>query len=327
MPRLIEPSDIPTSLWDPNHAPTAECPKAGCLKLPKTFSDAYKALLHELLLIDRAEVAETNTEGGATGDNGDGGFEEHFARRFSGSAARVQLYSLDPRNTFSTTSDALFALFAGGTVRLLDIPIGAGAASAVLLSVVAELRLSNILPSYPTNVKVFGGDVDKKALRAAGKLFRALEADWTKAGLSVVLNPVDWDASDDESSIALIEHWRAGHQSHERCATIVANFSGYLCNYLTDIQRRRFEERDFMIRQVVLAANRLSAPLFWIEPNRKHVPAMFNWVSQKIVSKYKGILQMYSGHRHELSTTESPLSNTVHFTTRAMGVHWNIAKQ
>lgn len=321
MPRLVEPESIPLELWDPSHPPTAECSQPGCLRLPDRFTAAYNSLLSELGLMDRACVAESTTVGGATG--GDGGFEEHFSRRFSGSAARVQLYALDPRLVFSTTSDALFTLFAGGSIRILDVPFGAGAASAVLLSVVAELRSRKVLPSNPTYVTVIGGDIDEGALRTASKLFDRLYDYWLQSGLHVSVKSRVWDASSDESTMDLIDDLRSGFQSHERCATIIANFSGYLCEYVEASQCRRFEEIEYTIRHLLLASAKLGGTVFWIESKEKHVPNLFKWLQERIVAKYKRMRPAYSDIRHDLSTARSPVAENSHFTARCCGAHWS----
>lgn len=325
MPRILEPHQIPCSLWDPKHAGNLECGEGG-LSLPPDFSTAYSQLLSEHNLLERAKEPEDATTGGSTGSAGDGGASEHFARRFSGSAARMQLCVLDPKNTLSNTSDSLLKLFAGCGVHLLDIPMGTGAASALLISAVAELRAKDVLPKNATEVNVIGGDIDDQAMRISSKLYEKLKPTWVKSGINTSLKCQPWDIDSDESTAALIEIWIKTKKENEKSAIVLANFSGFLWQRIGTTDKRKITEADFNIRQILIAATKLDAPLFWVEPAGKDSSGMFSWLSSKIGQRFKLIKPATAGSKKAKSLTISPVS-ALTFTARAEITSWEISKQ
>ena len=86
----------------------------------------------------------------------------------------MELAVLDPKNDLENVSDYFIRAFSGGRIRLLDIPCGCGAASAALLTTVAELRRKNVIPRMPLEVSLTGGDISDTAVDYAEALFRYL---------------------------------------------------------------------------------------------------------------------------------------------------------
>ena len=170
--RLLDPKDIPQSLWDGDKL----------LLLPQPLKDAYhKTLKTRGLLEDALEAPSSEGDiGGKSKDK----TAWHFARRFSGSCARVELAILDPKDELGDASDYFLRVFSGGRVSLLDIPCGSGAASATLLMVVAELRRLNIIPREPLEVFLTGGDKSDTARENACLIFNELRQSLTTKGYS-----------------------------------------------------------------------------------------------------------------------------------------------
>jgi hypothetical protein len=99
--QIFEVTDIPTSLWDPSHEHgIAKLPK-GKLRLPIRLEEAYRQALDDLGLIAMASDI-SDREVGPIGEQGEDGAHEHFAKCYSGSCGRVQLFALDPLAQFYT---------------------------------------------------------------------------------------------------------------------------------------------------------------------------------------------------------------------------------
>ena len=130
--------DIPFSLWDSAHERGKGALPKGKLRLPARLEQAYQQVLEELDLVAMASDTRSR-DSGPIGEQGEAGAHEHFAKRFSGSCGRIQMFTLDPHNTFKTPRLALATIFSGGKVRLLDIPLGAGAAAIEILCLVGQL--------------------------------------------------------------------------------------------------------------------------------------------------------------------------------------------
>ena len=125
--RLVKSSDLPRTLWQVDD---------GMLVLPAAVSRVYRNMLAEKGLMD--EALNAHSDDGPVGGIKDSDTRRHFSARFSGSSARAQLAVLDPKDDLRNASDLFVKTFSGGKVGLLDIPCGAGAASAALLGCVAK---------------------------------------------------------------------------------------------------------------------------------------------------------------------------------------------
>ena len=219
--QVFEASEIPRSLWDPAHVHSrADLPK-GQLRLPARLEQAYLEALHETGLIDPASNPSSR-ESGEIGEQGAEGARQHFATRFSGSCARIQLFALDPHQTFKTTRQALALLFSAGKVRLLDIPLGAGAGAVALLSLIAELRSegNRILPRFDLDVQVVGGDHNSHQIVLAELVFQKLRPWWLEQGINATLETMNWDILSDEQTEDLVHLWEGGLIPRKRGLTL-----------------------------------------------------------------------------------------------------------
>ena len=220
--------EIPTSLLRLAKAPDGT--EVRMLVLPPLFVEAYREMLDELGLRGGAESQMPNDEGPQGGIT-EQATREHFARSFSGSAARAQLVMLDPTDAFKTTRDVLVQLFSGGHVELLDVPCGCGASSALLLCLVAELRQEGVLPKLPLHVGVTGWDISPPARRMKRELFRKLKPILTPTGIDIRMNRVRikaWDVTKEEGTSERIADWLKTKSANAAVGVIAANFSGFL---------------------------------------------------------------------------------------------------
>ena len=127
--RLLRPELLPQTLWDRD---------ASALYLPPCLAAAYKTLIarHSLKALAGQRDANNPPVGGLS----QGDTDKHFAQAFDGSAARTQLAILNPHGLTTSASNSFLACLAGNTVRLVDAPCGAGAASFAFLSTVAGVN-------------------------------------------------------------------------------------------------------------------------------------------------------------------------------------------
>jgi hypothetical protein len=229
MERLIKVNELPHSLWFPEYVSNARPDRKGIVKLPEQLRVAYHSSLIKCGLLEAATALDDDGEDeGAIGGLEQGAAEEHFATRFSGSVARMQLYALDPLNNFATILDSLVATFSTGKVSILDIPFGVGASSVSIISVLAELRKEGVLEARPVVVDVLGGELDPKAISISKGLIAALSPWWKEQNIDTRFSAQEWDILSGDSTIDLMDKWNEEASERDRCALVGGNFSGFL---------------------------------------------------------------------------------------------------
>ncbi len=244
--RILRPEDIPKSLWNDDNL----------LHLPTALRDAY---LKTLISKDKLEVACKEYQSGPIGGETPEETDLHFVRRFGGSCARVELAVLDPKNDLKNASDFFMRAFSGGRVRLLDIPCGCGAASAVLLATVAELRRQNVLPREPLEVIVTGGDKSDPARNYAELIFGELKEALRNQGIFVSVSLHSWDVMDGASTTSLLDQWLS-NQDCDRFFLLIANFSGVLSN------KGKIRKAREQLGEVFRWTGARRSTIAWIEP-------------------------------------------------------------
>lgn len=265
--RLIPPSDLPPELWSPTFT-------GGRLSPPAALSGAYRAVLTRLGLSER--VLEEGAAGAVGGESKEE-TDKHFAERFSGSCGRTQLAVLDPKDDLGATSDTLVKAAAGGQLAVLDVPSGCGAGAATLLSVIAELRRTGVVPRQPLDVTIVGGDVSPRAGQVAGELMSHLRPELRRQGVFVRFVPVMGDILDAKSTTALIERWadEARRIGCTRRLVLIANCSGFMANKVNEAKER--------LGEVFRRAELEDAALVWVEPQTKKAGNMFKSMIKKLV--------------------------------------------
>jgi hypothetical protein len=263
---FVKSYQIPDTLWRPP-ATGAEQTES-VLVLPPLLVQVYRELLAELGLRQTAENQTPNDEGPQGGITVEA-THEHFSRNFSGSCARVQLVTLDPNEVFETTRNALVRLFAGGELSLLDIPCGAGAAGATLLSLVAELRRQAVLPRQPLRVMIVAGDISVPARMLKRRLFEKLSPRLKEFGIEVNLAIRCWDVEDEDQTSELVAAWIKRRHPRARTGVLAVNFSGFLHN------------------RVNRCAGQLhGATVFWVEPQTNQaLTGLFPGLQRHVLSR------------------------------------------
>ena len=282
--RFLKPKDVPKSLWDGDNL----------LSLPQPLRDAYhKTLKTKGLLEEALKASPQGSIGGESAEETD----QHFAHRFDGSCARVELAVLDPKDELSDASDHFVRAFSGGCVRLLDIPCGSGAASAALLTTVAELRRKKIIPREPLEVFLTGGDISDTARCNADLVFSELQQALRNQGIFLNVSLPQWDISDAASTTSLLNKWLADAPDCNKSFLIVANFSGFLG---IDKNLEKVEER---VGEVFRWARVRKSTTAWLEPpmNKKKEKWLREWF-EKIFFKLVGWLSKPAGPNHKLTT-------------------------
>lgn len=216
MARLIEPADIPETLW---HTETK------CLRLAPELLTAWKYLLKDVGLEEKAlQAVPAGKIGGLSKKETD----DHLAWRFSGSSARVQLSLLDPHHELADVADTFAKVLSGGTVLIADLPCGSGAAVLTLLASIAELRQEDRIPRNPLYVKVVGGELSKFARDYASRAMDHIKAALADQAIWVSAEFLSWDALDRFSTADLTNRLTVLGQECSARLIVLANFSGFL---------------------------------------------------------------------------------------------------
>jgi hypothetical protein len=246
--RLLRPEDIPSALWDAHHDSVCFGP---------ALTGAYRQTLENNDLLTRAITAEPQ---GSVGGISNKAAEEHFISAFCGSCARVRLAVLDPNLELGNASNLLVNALSGGRLALLDIPCGAAAASASLLSAIAELRSCKAIPRQPLEVFLVGGELSDRARQLGSELIGTLKENLEPQGIFVYESFVKWDVCDSISNTSLINHWEEHAKDCSHHLVIVANCSGFL--HLD----KKFEEAQPQFEEIFRWTACRSSTVIWIEP-------------------------------------------------------------
>ena len=248
--RYLRPSDIPQSLWDGNNL----------LFLSQSIRKVYLEALESKGLLEEARKVSTYV---ATGGESQEETDLHFAHRFDGSCARVELAVLDPKSELKDLSDHFIRAFSGGRIRLLDIPCGCGAASAALLSTIAELRHRNAIPREPLEVFLTGGDISDPARCYAELIFGELEQTLRNQGIFVKVSLPQWDIRDAASTTVLLDKWLTDAPDCNRSFLLIANFSGFLGT------EKHLEEVEERMGEVFRWARARDSTTVWLASSRQ----------------------------------------------------------
>ena len=217
MARLIQPEDIPDTLWN---ADTQR------LHLAPMLLTAWMHLLQHAGLQDKA--LQPSPKGAKIGGLSKEETDAHLAWRFSGSSARVQLGVLDPQDELAGVADAFAKVFSGGTVLVVDLPCGSGAAILTLLASISELRRQGRIPRHPLNVKVVGGELSEFALDYASLAVSHIKEALAEQAIWVSAKFLRWDALDKFSTADLTNCLTVLGQECSARLMILVNFSGFL---------------------------------------------------------------------------------------------------
>lgn len=262
MERLIPKSMIPITLWD-----------GELMYLPPQLVSKWEALLIENGLFERAKQRSPE---GFTGGRSKEDTDNHFAWRFTGSSARVMLAMLDPNEELQQSSDAIAKMFSGNKVFLVDLPMGAGAASVAILSVLCELRKQKLIPRMPLEISIIGGDISPYAQEYAKAALQRLIPDLEEQAISIDYTVVHWDVCDSFSNTDLIKCLTIKSQN---CATkllLMTNFNDFL------EKDKKWKEAEPQLNELFRYSRDKNSVAVWLEPQLNvvvlsFIPRLITW--------------------------------------------------
>lgn len=269
MTRIIEPTEIPESLWnkDDSH-----------LVLPQILIDEwYKIICRENLLEYALEEFTDESGGGLTKEETD----KHFAKKFTGSCARIMLSLLDPNEELGKITNAYAKTFSGNKVFIVDIPCGAGAATALLLSVFSELRKLKCLPRQPLEIEVIGGEISESARGYAKTIWDNIKPSLKEQGINFSYNIFPWDITDKLGSTNFNQEIVIRSQAYPVKILLISNFSLFL---KSDTNKKKSERQ---LEELFRYSRGLQTLALWIEPytiekNNK----LIDWIQKTINSAF-----------------------------------------
>lgn len=245
---VIGKRSLPSELW-----------KDEMLHIPSALVEAYRKELENNNLLALAKSIEINRSpiGGA------GRIEtlEHFATRYGVSICRVESVVIDPQNAFASLPDDLLATFSDGTISILDVPCGTGAAGTGILSTLAVLRKAHVIAKLPINVKIMAGDCSQSGLDIYKQLLLELNPHFESVGIKVEFNGCLWDAKQPNSTANLIDIWLRNSGTDDELLVIIANFSGEA--------GRNFKEFERSFQHIHERLHSRTSSVIWIEPLMK----------------------------------------------------------
>lgn len=262
--RLLLPSQLPTSLWES---------ASETLQLPEALANAYVVHIDRLGLrnLANARSDDRGPVGGPSKESAD----QHFAQSFGGSAARAMLALLDPNFEGGSTSDSFITSTAGTSLALTDAPCGAGAAALAFLSTIAELRAKEVLPRYPLDVKLVGGELSPHAIDHARQLFADLHTDLERQAIFVHPQFHRWDVLDGVSTADLVKASTVHGASCASRLLVIANFNGFL------VKERKQKEAQPQLDELLRYASGGRSLAVWIEPDMNRATSkggLFSWL-------------------------------------------------
>lgn len=247
------------------------------LLLPVSLVDAYSDVITASGLYAKTQEnrPDPSPVGGPTQEQSD----EHFAHSFDGSAARVQLVQLNPRGEMPTAAASLGRLLSGGDLCLVDLPSGAGAGALTLLTVLAHLRLTNILPRQPLNVRLMWGEISDPARAYSLEMLQRIDLQLRAQGIQVTVDAFHWDVLSDLSNQNLLEKIAQTRLHFPQTLLFVSSFSGFLH------RAGKLKEAETNLHAIFKFCSGDLNAMVWIEPATNGVISEFVQSIVKFVAK------------------------------------------
>lgn len=245
---ILNKDKIPKELWSKR-----------IIHMPSHLVEAYRYFLSLYKILDLAESMEDRP--GPVGGFSEKDTLEHFALRYGVSACRLESIVIDPENAFTSISNDLLVTFSGERVAILDAPCGTGAAGASIISTIAVLRKTHILPTLPLNIFITAGDFSQKALDIYAQIIVMLEPYLRSVGININFSNMIWDGTKPDKTAALIDRWFSNSVDCEEYLSVIANFSSAASTSFTDFQRS-FEHIHERLHDK-------TASVIWVEPKMK----------------------------------------------------------
>lgn len=273
--------------------------------MPSCLSSEYCSRIDTLGL--RALAADRPTSKRAIGGATEEESNQHFALMFPTSSGRIIHVFLDPLDRFGGIASFLQTTFADGHISLLDIPCGAGATGATLISLLVELRECGALPRLPLTVTILAGDISTHALKLYEKMISGLAPRARAQAVEVQYSTQTWDATRADSTARLVDRWFNLSSGCEDYVVIVANFSG------------EAHRQDFFMKiapnleQVVGRLYDKNSTFLWVEPRTNqatgYLGKVASWLKDRVqwfVPVEKDPEELFSDYK-----MTNPISNVI----------------
>jgi hypothetical protein len=283
MSRLIPSEDLPDSLWRQSDR---------ALRLPPDLIRTWLALLerHDL----RALAEQRDTSSGCIGGVSRDAANKHFAWRFTGSSARVQLAMLDPESHVPHVADAFAQIFAGGRVAVADLPCGSGAAVLTILTALAELRRQSRVPREPLDLVVVGGEISEHARGYAAEGLNTLREALEAQAIRVQSVFLPWDVCNDISNTDLIRQLTILCNGCTARMLVLANFSGFL-------QREgKWNDAQPQLDELFRHSRDKRSSVVWIEPQMNEVLPETGGLFRRVTKWVSGLTRFVSQAAEEM---------------------------
>jgi hypothetical protein len=285
--RLLEPERLPKTLWDSEKK---------ILRLPDALAQAYERLIDRYGL---REIAQSRTiEDSPVGGLDKPATDKHFAQQFDNSAARTQLAVTNATKDVARASNALIQTLSGNLVCITDAPCGAGAAALSLLSTIAELRANDILPRHPLHIHFVGAEISEFARQYAKEMFAELTPFLESQAISVQLELLPWNVTDNLSNAGLIENVIRTKTNVSKNLLVVANFIGFLKT------SGKLKEAEPQLEELFRFASGIDSVAIWIEPQMNSAVSnggLFSTVGRWVNEKW---------HRFARVNTDGPINES-----------------
>ena len=251
----------------------------GMLILPDLLVGGYTRMIDRLGLRSLATQRNRNNppRGGLTLEQ----TNEHFAQQFDGSAARAQLALLDPLGKFSTTANTLLRKLSGNHLLITDAPCGAGAATLALLSTIAQLRASQMLPREPLDVHIIAAELSGPARDLAQRMYQEISGQLAEQAITVQVEALSWDVTNPMSNTELVRRINVARERCKKHLLIVANFNGFL------VSQSKQQSAKQQLNELFRYCSGKNNYAVWIEPSMNNVVrrgGLFGWLWRQVLA-------------------------------------------
>lgn len=199
----------PISLW-----------KDDVLHLPSVLQSFFASRIMAMGRLNDAKNAANFR--GSIGGRTDELADNHFVGRFTNSCARAVYVTLDPKQQLKEASQLIASSFVDGQITVIDVPCGAGEASASVLTTLSEIRQHGGT-TLPLSVHVIGADYSKRALEHFDATMVNLQIHLAANSIKVTHEAIEWDVLQQDQHELLCA--KAADRPTETFL-LISNFSG-----------------------------------------------------------------------------------------------------
>lgn len=225
------------------------------LHLPNSIWETYRRVL---IKHGRLEECQANALGrGEIGGEDAESALRHFVYRFPNSASRMCYIVENPKKDCNFISDEIKDSLFEGTLCILDLVGGTGAAVVSLLCCIDEMRRQRIRPMLPLNISIFAADISSHALSIYEEMLGEITGLLLESGIAISWKTEVWDARDVSATAALCDRYLQ-HTKGSELFVIVSTLSG--------IKNRGLDNVSRSFLHVTERISNHPSTFIWIEP-------------------------------------------------------------